>query len=111
MSLTEERSWRERLMARRKIRLRHLRRTRSRSPSRSPNLPPAAPVRRPARILRPSSSPLNKKDDVQTPTDAKKDSLKDVGTDVKKTEAGPSKSKDEGKEQLKRCDKCGQKIK
>jgi len=99
-------------MARRKIRLRHMRRTRSRSPSRSPNLAPAAPVRRPARILRPSSSsPLNKKDDVQSPTDAKKDSLKDVGTDVKKIEAGTSKSKDEVKEQLKRCDKCGQKIK
>ena len=110
MSLTEERSWRERLMARRKIRLRHMR-TRSRSPSRSPNLPPPAPLRRPARILRPSSSPLNKKDDVQNPTDAKKDSLKDVGTDVKKIEAGPSKLKDGVKEQLKKCDKCGQKIK
>ena len=101
-------------MARRKIRLRHvIRRTRSRSPSRSPILPPAlTPLRRPARILRPSSSsPLNKKDEAQKPTDAKKDSPKDVGTDVKKTEAGSSKSKDEVKDQPKRCDKCGQKIK
>jgi len=110
MSLTEERSWRERLMARRKIRLRHMR-TRSRSPSRSPILTPPAPLRRPARILRSSSSPLNKKDEAQKPIDAKKDSPKDVGTDVKKTEAGSSKSKDEVKDQPKRCDKCGQKIK
>lgn len=110
MSLTEERSWRERLMARRKIRLRHMR-TRSRSPSRSPNPPPTAPLRRPARILRASTSPLNKKDDIQTPTDAKKDDLKDVGADSTKTEAGSSKAKDGVKSQQKRCDKCGQKIK
>ena len=97
-------------MARRKIRLRHMR-TRSRSPSRSPNPPPTAPLRRPARILRASTSPLNKKDDIQTPTDAKKDDLKDVGADSTKTEAGSSKAKDGVKSQQKRCDKCGQKIK
>lgn len=101
-------------MARRKIRLRQIRRTRSRSPSKSPILPPAlTPIRRPARILRPSSSsPLNKKDEALKSTDAKKEnSSKDVASDVKKTEAGSSKSKDEVKDQPKRCDKCGQKIK
>ena len=69
MSLAEERSWRERLMARRKIRLRHLRRTRSRSPSRS-SLPPSAPLRRPTRILRSSPSPLSESEVVGAPTSA-----------------------------------------
>ena len=82
-------------MAKRKIRLRHMSRSlsrsrhirrtsRSRSPSNVP--PPSAAIRRPTRILRPSSSPQGKKDDVQKTTDAKKDTPKDVGTDVKRTE-------------------------
>jgi len=113
MSLAEERSWRERLMARRKIRLRHLRRTRSRSPSRS-SLPPSAPLRRPTRILRSSPSPLSKKNEVQkssTDRPTKESSSNDVKIDAKNTDAGRSKPKEQHKDQPKTCDKCGQKIK
>ena len=104
MSLTAEREWRERMMAKRNIRIRH-RRSRSPSPPGIRTRSPPGPPRKPANILETPQEVLENRKDAAV--DAP---IKEAAAAVKAVVTGPSKTTDVDVAKQ-RCTKCGQRLK
>ena len=105
MSLTAEREWRERMMAKRNIRIRH-RRSRSPSPPGVRTRSPPVPPRKPANILESLQDVLENRKDapvVEAP-------VKEAAAAVKAVVTGPAKTTDVDVAKQ-RCTKCGQRLK
>ena len=106
LSQEQEREWREKVMARRNIRVRHRRSRSSSRPPTSPPRPPSSILRKPAQILPPL--PDAKKDDAKDDKGHASTKTSDVGSN--KNVAGTIKNDVAPKVVLK-CEKCGQRIK
>ena len=104
MSLTAEREWRERMMAKRNIRIRH-RRSRSPSPPSIRTRSPPGPPRKPANILESPQDVLENRKDA-----AVDDPIKEAAAAVKAVITRPSKTTDVDVAKQ-RCTKCGQRLK